>query len=722
MKNYSTMIMAILTAGTVCAAPQIANKPQAQIRFADEKPVKLQMGEKINVHTLPAAMREKAPARAGEEGGCNLTVTLDYDEAEFSTMMVSVYYEGGYDFDFTFFDKTLEFTDLPAGEAIVYVPFQNIGVPNQPMSYYVIKTVELYDGEYSMITLSPDMATEKISFPAVLPDGSAPILPTSETEQSEEYNYDGCNVKEVGAYTNIGCDKLGRLEVMGTNALSEPLDGVGGMNKFDILISPVDDSWHFTQSKWMVDLDNNIYFTHSAINGTGEAKANAPEFAEFKYDFAKNPIFELEPTEIIQPQGYSCQYMINGQIDTFNFSFFGPETHQYYLSAPVTADTENWTSNYAVMVMNTEYDKDIDFGGWMMPDMRTLDSPLVMFNSETQSLFFLNTGATLGSSPYWWNEEGTDPMVYPGLEAYSNETSERLYAFGATAPLSVTSMEAEGDEDDEEEGFVLSNSIAYLGLYSEVRGGDSVLTSTFINCGDTEETCSLDNLNRTLRNMGMEGQLKGELSIEFANDRNILVDDINGYNFTNITIADVEGADVNPPTVTAWQMRNTEGIVNNRFEKAEDGVLYLSAADMVPAVSEEGDQYWDCEPVELKVEAAPEGSDEYEEIEMMEVESNYLMPIFGYFYQGSLKNITAASENGWYKLHIVMTDQAGNTQEQTVYPAFKIGGEAGVHGIMNENELPVHYFNLQGIEIKNPKAGEIVIRRQGNNAAKIVVR
>lgn len=39
-----------------------------------------------------------------------------------------------------------------------------------------------------------------------------------------------------------------------------------------------------------------------------------------------------------------------------------------------------------------------------------------------------------------------------------------------------------------------------------------------------------------------------------------------------------------------------------------------------------------------------------------------------------------------------------------------------------ENEAPVEYYNLQGICIDKPAAGETVIRRQGTNVAKIVVR
>ncbi len=52
------------------------------------------------------------------------------------------------------------------------------------------------------------------------------------------------------------------------------------------------------------------------------------------------------------------------------------------------------------------------------------------------------------------------------------------------------------------------------------------------------------------------------------------------------------------------------------------------------------------------------------------------------------------------------------------------GYVAGVKDIINDNanNLPVEYYNLQGIKIANPIAGQLVIRKQGTNTSKIIVK
>jgi len=48
---------------------------------------------------------------------------------------------------------------------------------------------------------------------------------------------------------------------------------------------------------------------------------------------------------------------------------------------------------------------------------------------------------------------------------------------------------------------------------------------------------------------------------------------------------------------------------------------------------------------------------------------------------------------------------------------------AGVEGIINDAEnVTKRYFNLQGVEIANPEAGQIVIVKEGNKATKTVIR
>lgn len=46
----------------------------------------------------------------------------------------------------------------------------------------------------------------------------------------------------------------------------------------------------------------------------------------------------------------------------------------------------------------------------------------------------------------------------------------------------------------------------------------------------------------------------------------------------------------------------------------------------------------------------------------------------------------------------------------------------GIIEIAGEDNAPVEYFNLQGVRVANPAAGSLVIRRQGAQVAKVVVK
>lgn len=48
--------------------------------------------------------------------------------------------------------------------------------------------------------------------------------------------------------------------------------------------------------------------------------------------------------------------------------------------------------------------------------------------------------------------------------------------------------------------------------------------------------------------------------------------------------------------------------------------------------------------------------------------------------------------------------------------------EAGVEGIFDNSNAPVKYYNLQGVEIANPEKGQLVIKKQGSKAEKLIVR
>lgn len=98
--------------------------------------------------------------------------------------------------------------------------------------------------------------------------------------------------------------------------------------------------------------------------------------------------------------------------------------------------------------------------------------------------------------------------------------------------------------------------------------------------------------------------------------------------------------------------------------------------------------------------------------------------------QNSSDNFAAAgsfAENGDTKT-ITYDDLSwllGNGQELGYFKNTTItfGGTGAINDVaVDNNNAPVEYFNLQGVRVNEPVAGQIVIRRQGNEVSKLLVK
>ena len=467
MKQSFTKMM-LLGATMLAGSAAASAAGPVQYRFTDDAPLMIRQGESFNYRMLPYKRADLNKKRATRSEGEGNTVTLKYDyDSELFTadMMVSIDWADDSAMEFLMPGETeVVFTDIPSTEVLLRCGFRNEGVPNMPDSYYVFKEVVI-NGD-TEITISPDDATQQIRFTSVMPDGKAPQLPTVPVydpyhELEQEKDFTNANCVNIGAYTLIASEKWGSLICSGANEMEESLDGMVGPQKFWVQITPVDEKWHFSQTRWVEDMNNNMYLTHTACVGGQTPACNAPEFVKFDCEFAKNPILDLFEPSSSTAEGYTIQYMTNGCIDAFNWSFYSPKRYNYYLSKAVPSDTDWRTSNYGIQVLNVEYDVDIEMSwGGTMPDMRCVISPIGIFNDADNTVTILNNSTVCGGGPLWWNEKYGDPVVLPTTEALCLPASEATYGYGATAPICVSTIL---DRSDEEE-FMLEPSITYLGI------------------------------------------------------------------------------------------------------------------------------------------------------------------------------------------------------------------------------------------------------------------
>lgn len=65
----------------------------------------------------------------------------------------------------------------------------------------------------------------------------------------------------------------------------------------------------------------------------------------------------------------------------------------------------------------------------------------------------------------------------------------------------------------------------------------------------------------------------------------------------------------------------------------------------------------------------------------------------------------------------------GDNNPRPMVSKIQLADPTGVEGVINDTEnAPKRFFNLQGLEIANPEAGELVIVKQGNKTTKTIVK
>lgn len=92
--------------------------------------------------------------------------------------------------------------------------------------------------------------------------------------------------------------------------------------------------------------------------------------------------------------------------------------------------------------------------------------------------------------------------------------------------------------------------------------------------------------------------------------------------------------------------------------------------------------------------------------------------LFNQFTNEAYYNVVTVEEGEGLDLYAMVTVYKGAAQ---LYPVKIVKDSEGIGAVATEN-APAVYFNLQGIRVENPAAGQIYIRRQGTKATKVIVK
>ena len=501
---------------------------------------------------------------------------------------------------------------------------------------------------------------------------------------------------------------------------------------------------------WFVNSDVSNRFLFTQMRTSINDETNNCYVSYFSTDNVKCDILENNPQD----------YVINRE--TWKFTPDGNERFGGgYMTEVSYTYNDLFEENAGLGVFNPELEKNTELDTYVyvnVPAQDPIDNQLKLFMSQTfydgadydEETGFYDYENNTAYSPYYQYENGEKRYAGLGLHsdlinpnvllnvatnrlgtkemmqrltennAFSVVESDKIGILGENCPINYLVLKSAYNERTGSENAHLNP--AYIGRFGETRWCDKGGFSWEAKC-DGEVLETIEEWN---------AQKKGVYDVAFFN-KNVEVDGLQGENATSVHY-DTRNEDCFSPSLTMLQMRNSDRKVVDRFATGNDGKIELSAADFnYQFMVDYHDAIYECKQITTNVYYSPYKKNEWAALEVEEIPENFFMPGFGYFYRGSLKDVTGAGEKGWFDLKIRLEDAAGNWQEQVISPAFRIDDlvDTGISQLTNDNgQLTISgnetVYDVMGRRVadKSSKAmkGIQIVRRQNGDVRKVVVR
>lgn len=765
MKKVLTFLAAAAFALTGIAKTESRNDsrilpgaPKSTVRLTDVKDCK----QFANPFAEKQKVR-KAPAKKTDENTSTVTLKFPMLDEEWSMAWLSVHVynaEGYYEeFDIERWDEEwnelqIDSYDiqLPEGNYDFFSIFEKVDPDNlfgrSHLYYNIIEDQTVKEG--SVVEFKPWECTVRIAMEPTIPNGEKARfreIRYLDENYSWEIIEEG-NIADAGleqcVYYNGEC--INDLSTNGGGIVVEP-GPCGYFNAYDncnYYVNPVSDKYMFKQlwvmSAWP-DVENGVYVTVTQCRGAKEGVYTNSEYTLDEQTLAASKSAEQYPAvgsygDPAYPYGISVTNYSNEE----GMSWLGkglqsmyPYLWKIWSSKPANEYAEGelyyvYQRSLDDMSIPHEY----DWGTWYEPAGVT----------SAYTFPFAEEGAMTVASPM--GEFGAYPqgdkeisVPFPGPEAFAALDDDIDIQVGSSAPLlTFTKRKA---FDWETESLIDFFQYGYYGRLDESLTGAVSLASIMLTVND-EEVAS--NSDETVDWMLANVDTKGEYCFYVSTDE-FEIDGIEGGNRAMV-VYDTTKEDNTPPAVTMLQMRDLNGKVKQVFKNPAEGEIFISAADIE---INEGDvnrygsiSTWFTlsEPKVVSASCVPTGSvaEAINEIALEVMEDTNDGYGFGTVYTGSLKDVDLTSETGWYDLTIMVADEAGNMQVQTLSPAFKIESLAtGVAATsIDRNGIKVsgnnitapegsRIFNVNGIEVNGSiVASGIYIVKTPSKTVKISVK
>lgn len=308
------------------------------------------------------------------------------------------------------------------------------------------------------------------------------------------------------------------------------------------------------------------------------------------------------------------------------------------------------------------------------------------FDLDNRKILAVNT---LFDNAYLLDETGWFPRVEEAVNprlSYGMDDMERLWGDGVPLAVGITYKT---------DGRYIPR-IAYLGQLGENRQADCEVVESYVYVDGVEAT---DEQISDIRHGKMP-----EASVIEWKWVNKNISPINTITPVNrcVTTVNTSKSDIEPPTVQALRFHTSDGIPTLVFDSNLDARLTLYAGDFTCNPLKYKQWFSYNSTPEVQVAYAPHGSDDFTSLKVSEDEDGFFLPGFGACFTASLENVDRQSETLWYDLDIIVTDDAGNRQHQTLSPAFclKTLQDSGVDNIGSEpSSETFSIYTAQGILI-----------------------
>lgn len=571
--------------------------------------------------------------------------------------------------------------------------------------YYTIKEQVEINGD-TAVTLNPVECTNHISINNYSPNGELFYHGLGHyDENSNEWITDENGNVSITQVTNC-------VYLKGVTSLGEwTITFMGDMDSDDMRLIPAD--------IYVTDVSNRFLFTQKRISiadseedsqpdkyyisyystdnlNEGNLETNLSNYIHFNDNYKYTPqgkttqgIGDITIIYTIYNNlysGYSYLYKTKDNIPKQNKDY----TSDIWINAPYIDPYDNnlniiiqtGIADYEGIVTNQwTGEESIEITGWII-------GPSFIINNGQR--LFANIG--YHSKGEWGidinplynvsSNIGIFPQLTPTPQALTYNSDQAIGMLNDNCPINALRV-----ENVELWGQMSLSLTPYLvGRYGEMRWGNEGTTTT-------------TKFNGTEVDMeSFSPEEKGVYEITITNT-NTEVDGLPGHNTTTVYF-DQNQEDMTPPSIEMLQFKNCNGEITDRFNTASDGTIEFYASDLdYHFYLERWAGLYEVKPVEVQVEYAPYNTEEWQELPVVEIPELFQEPGWGYFYRGSLANVTGLAEKGWFDLKFRFEDAAGNWQEQVVSPAFRIDDLAltGINEItlMPQNEDNTIY-NLAG--------------------------